>query len=796
MLVPVNWLKDYVDIDMDVKTLADTLTMSGTKVELILDASQEISNVVVGKVIEMKPHPNADRLLIAMVDVGDRVLQIITGAQNVKAGHYVPIALDGAVLPGGMEIKTSKMRGEESQGMMCSALELAMDLNSLSEDKKEGIYILDGEHAPGTDITKVLNLEEKVIEFEITTNRPDCLSIIGIAREAGAVLKVPYRKPVIEIRKTKGNINDYVKGITIEEPELCYRYVARVIDNIKIEPSPQWMQKRLIQAGMRPINNIVDITNYVMLETGQPLHAFDLDKVGGREIIVRRAKDREEMVTLDGKKRILGAEDLVIADEQVPVGIAGAMGGEFSEITRGTRTVLLESASFNGYNVRMTCKRLGLWSEASFRFVRGVYPGLAETAANRAVMLMEQLGAGEVVEGVIDIYPEPVKTKHVEVSSDRINRLIGIDITAEEMKDMLERLEMAVKADNGMLSITVPAFRQDIEVDYDIAEEIARLYGYNNVPKTIMEGSWVQGKKTLKEKLEDQIKDVLCGLGLYEIQTYSFESPGVFDKLRLPEEHHLRRTVEIKNPLGEEYSIMRTTLLSSMLNVLSINYNRGIKGAGLYEIAPRFIPREIPLKQLPDEKLTISLGIYGDEDFYSLKGRVEVLLDELKIRDYSFRRAQHPSYHPGRTAEVVIGEEVAGIIGEAHPDVAKAYQIDTRVYMGEIDFSLLMEASQSEIKYSPLPKYPAITRDIAVLVDKETEVGRIAEAIEETGGELVEKLELFDVYTGKQIPDGKKSVAYSITLRSKERTLVDEDANRIVKDILDSLMDLFGAKLR
>jgi len=355
---------------------------------------------------------------------------------------------------------------------------------------------------------------------------------------------------------------------------------------------------------------------------------------------------------------------------------------------------------------------------------------------------------------------------------------------------------MAVKADNGMLSITVPAFRQDIEVDYDIAEEIARLYGYNNVPKTIMEGSWVQGKKTLKEKLEDQIKDVLCGLGLYEIQTYSFESPGVFDKLRLPEEHHLRRTVEIKNPLGEEYSIMRTTLLSSMLNVLSINYNRGIKGAGLYEIAPRFIPREIPLKQLPDEKLTISLGIYGDEDFYSLKGRVEVLLDELKIRDYSFRRAQHPSYHPGRTAEVVIGEEVAGIIGEAHPDVAKAYQIDTRVYMGEIDFSLLMEASQSEIKYSPLPKYPAITRDIAVLVDKETEVGRIAEAIEETGGELVEKLELFDVYTGKQIPDGKKSVAYSITLRSKERTLVDEDANRIVKDILDSLMDLFGAKLR
>lgn len=796
MLVPVNWLKDYVDIDVDAETLADKMTMSGTKVELIIEASEEIKKVVVGKVLEMKPHPNADRLLIGMVDVGNQVLQIVTGAQNVKVGDYVPVALDGAVLPGEIEIRTSMMRGVESQGMMCSALELTMDLSKLPEEKKEGIYILDGEYEPGTDITKILKLQEKVIDFEITTNRPDCLSMVGVAREVGATFRVPYRKPAIKIKNSKGDVKDYVKGITIEEPELCYRYTARVVDNIKIEPSPQWMQKRLIQAGMRPINNIVDITNYVMLEMGQPLHAFDLDKVGGREIRVRRAKNGEEIVTLDGKRRVLDENDLVIADAEVPIGIAGVMGGEYSEITPETRTILLESASFNGYNVRMTCKKLGLWSEASFRFVRGVYQELAEIAAARAVMLMEELGAGEVIGGIVDVYPKPVKPHYVEVSSERINKLLGISITAEEMKEMLERLEMEVEVDRGNLRITVPTFRQDIQLDCDVAEEIARLYGYDNIPKTIMTGSWVQGRKSFKEIIEDTVKEVLCGCGLYEIQTYSFESPSVFDKLRLSECDELRRAIVISNPLGEEYSIMRTTLLPSMLSALSLNYNRGMESAGLYEIAPRFIPREIPLKELPEERLTICLGMYGSEDFYSLKGRIEVLLEELNISDYSFRRVQHPSYHPGRAAEVLIGDEVLGIIGEAHPDVSQAYQIGTRVYMGELNFNLLMKNARREVKYSPLPKYPAVNRDIAVLVDRETEVGRIAEAIKEAGGELVEKLELFDVYTGEQIPEGKKSVAYSLTLRSKERTLVDEEANRLIQNILANLRDKLGAKLR
>lgn len=796
MLVPVNWLKDYVDIDVDAETLADKMTMSGTKVELIIEASEEIKKVVVGKVLEMKPHPNADRLLIGMVDVGNQVLQIVTGAQNVKVGDYVPVALDGAVLPGEIEIRTSMMRGVESQGMMCSALELTMDLSKLPEEKKEGIYILDGEYEPGTDITKILKLQEKVIDFEITTNRPDCLSMVGVAREVGATFRVPYRKPAIKIKNSKGDVKDYVKGITIEEPELCYRYTARVVDNIKIEPSPQWMQKRLIQAGMRPINNIVDITNYVMLEMGQPLHAFDLDKVGGREIRVRRAKNGEEIVTLDGKRRVLDENDLVIADAEVPIGIAGVMGGEYSEITPETRTILLESASFNGYNVRMTCKKLGLWSEASFRFVRGVYQELAEIAADRAVMLMEELGAGEVIGGIVDVYPKPVKPHYVEVSSERINKLLGISITAEEMKEMLERLEMEVEVDRDNLRITVPTFRQDIQLDCDVAEEIARLYGYDNIPKTIMTGSWVQGRKSFKEIIEDTVKEVLCGCGLYEIQTYSFESPSVFDKLRLSECDELRRAIVISNPLGEEYSIMRTTLLPSMLSALSLNYNRGMESAGLYEIAPRFIPREIPLKELPEERLTICLGMYGSEDFYSLKGRVEVLLEELNISDYSFRRVQHPSYHPGRAAEVLIGDEVLGIIGEAHPDVSQAYQIGTRVYMGELNFNLLMKNARREVKYSPLPKYPAVNRDIAVLVDRETEVGRIAEAIKEAGGELVEKLELFDVYTGEQIPEGKKSVAYSLTLRSKERTLVDEEANRLIQNILANLRDKLGAKLR
>ncbi|MFA6670614.1 MAG: phenylalanine--tRNA ligase subunit beta, partial [Bacillota bacterium] len=638
MLVPVNWLKDYVDIDTDIDSLAETMTMSGTMVELILDSGQTIEKVVVGRIKEIKPHPNADKLVLGMVDVGDRVLQLVTGAKNVKSGQLIPVALDGAVLPGDVEIKAGRIRGEDSEGMMCSALELALDLDSLPEEQKEGIYILEGEYKPGTDIREALKLNDKVLDVDITTNRPDCLSMLGVAREVGAVTGAPYRMPDNRIKNKKGNIKDFLKGISIQEPDMCYRYLGRVIDNITIKPSPQWMQKRLIQAGMRPINNIVDITNYVMLELGQPLHAFDLEKVGGREIIVRRAGDGEKIVTLDGKERILDKDDLVIADKKEPVGIAGVMGGEYSEVTEDTRTILLESAAFNGYNVRQTCKKLGLWSEASFRFVRGVYQDLAGFAADRAAMFMEQLGAGEIVGGVIDVYPNPLKPYYLEVGAGRINKLLGISLTTERMKDMLQRLEMKVEEERGNLCITVPTFRQDVQLDYDIAEEIARMYGYNNIPKTVMSGSWVLGKRSKKEKLTDIVRDVLCGCGLYEVSTYSFESPSVFDRINLPEGDPLRKTVAIQNPLGEEYSIMRTTLLPAMLNVISLNYNRGIEGAGIYEIAPRFLPREIPLKELPDEKPTIVLGMYGGEDFYSIKGRVETLLGELGIYSYEFER--------------------------------------------------------------------------------------------------------------------------------------------------------------
>lgn len=796
MLVPVNWLKDYVDIDTDIDSLAEAMTMSGTMVELVLESGQVIKRVVVGRVKEIKPHPNADKLVLGMVDVGDRVVQLVTGAKNVKEGDFIPVALDGAVLPGGVEIKAGNIRGEDSEGMMCSALELALDLSNLPEWQKEGIYILEGEYEPGTDIREVLTLNEKVLDVDITTNRPDCLSMLGIAREVGAVQGVPYRMPDTRIKNEKGDIKDYLKGISIQEPDMCYRYLGRVIDNINIKPSPQWMQKRLIQAGMRPINNIVDITNYVMLELGQPMHAFDLEKVGGREIIVRRAGDGERIVTLDGKERVLDRNDLVIADANKPVGIAGVMGGEYSEVTSDTRTILLETAAFNGYDVRQTCKKLGLWSEASFRFVRGVYQDLARIASDRAVMLMEELGAGEIVGGVTDVYPNPPKPYYLEVSADRINKLLGIDLTAHRMKEMLERLEMKVAEDRGILRITVPTFRQDVQLDHDIAEEIARLYGYNNIPKTVMSGSWVLGTRSKKEKITDTVRDVLCGCGLYEISTYSFESPSVFDRINLPERDPLRKTVTIQNPLGEEYSIMRTTLLPAMLNVISLNYNRGNEEAGFYEIAPRFLPREIPLKELPDEKLTIVLGTYGDEDFYAVKGRVETLLGELGISSYEFIRAQNPSYHPGRTAQILLDGESLGIIGEVHPDVLENYGIGTRVYAGELDFNLLMEKADSNATYSPLPRFPSINRDIALIVDEDVPAGAIEGVIWKAGGDLMEEIRLFDVYTGAQIPEGKKSIAYSLTLRSRERTLTEQEAGEVMERILGELGRQIGAARR
>lgn len=797
MLVPVNWLKDYVDINVDTKTMADAMTMSGTKVEEIISAGEEVKNVVVGKVLKMDAHPNADRLLIGKVDVGgDTLLQIVTGAENVKEGDYIPVALDGAVLPGGVKIESGKIRGEVSEGMMCSALELALDMEKSTKDKRDGIYILDRPVQPGTNIKEVLKMQDEVIDFEITTNRPDCLSILGIAREVSATLGTSFMKPEIKVNDTEGDTKDYVKGITIEAPDLCYRYAARVVDGIKIESSPQWMQKRLLQAGMRPINNIVDVTNYVMLEMGQPLHAFDLEKVVGRKIIVRKAGDGEEIVTLDGKNRTLSQNDLVIADVEKAVGIAGVMGGENTEITPQTRTILLESANFNGYSIRMTAKKLGLRSEASSRFEKGIDPNLAEEVVNRAVILLEQLGAGKVVEGLIDVYPVPVHSHTVEVSPKRINVLLGTNISEEQMIEMLESLEMKVEKADERLKITIPTFRQDIRIEDDMAEEVARIYGFDKIPRTIMSGSWIQGRISKNQKIEDITKDVLCGCGMFEITTYSFESPGVFDKLKFPENSPLRKAIPIQNPLGEDYSIMRTTLLPAMLNVLSLNYNRGVKEARLYEVAPRYIAREMPLKELPMEKKTIGLGLYGNETFYTLKGIVEVLMEELNVRNYEFKRARHPSYHPGRTAEILINGETLGIIGEIHPDVAAKFGLDTKVYTGELDMGLLVDKAVFEIKYSLLPKFPSINRDIAILVDQDVEVGRIEEIIRETGGELVEKIEFFDVYTGKQIAEGKKSVAYSLVLRAKDRTLKDKEANLLMEKIINNLGDKFGANLR
>ncbi len=796
MLVPMNWLKDYVEINVDTKTLADAMTMSGTKVEEIFKSGEEVKNVVVGKVLEMKGHPGADRLFIGNVDIGSSVLQIVTGARNVREGDYVPIALDGAVLPGGVKIESGRIRGEESQGMMCSALELNLDLDKIPEDRREGIYILEHSFKPGTDIKEVLDLDEEVIEFEITTNRPDCLCITGIAREVSATLGTPFRMPDTKIKNPTGNIKDYFNEIIIEEPELCHRFCARVIHDVRIEPSPQWMQKRLLQAGMRPINNIVDITNYVMLEMGRPMHAYDLEKLAGRKIIVRRAEDGEQLVTLDGKHRVLSRNDLVIADAEKAVGIGGVMGGEETEVTPDTRVILLESANFDSYSVRMTGKKLGLSSEASFRYSKGLDPNMAEAGINRAVMLMEQLGAGKIADGMIDAYPVPVYPHTVQASPDRINKLLGTDIAEHQMTEILESLEMKVEKVDGKLNITVPTFRQDILLEDDVAEEVARIYGFDRIPATIMAGSWVQGKRSREQKIEDVVKEVLCGCGMFEILTYSFESPRVFDKIRVPEDSGLRKAIAIKNPLGEDYSIMRTTLIPAMLGVLSLNYNRGVRHARLFEVAPRYIAGEIPLKELPLEKKTLCLGLYGDESFYTIKGIVEVLMEELNIRNYRFKKTRHPSYHPGRTGEVFVDGESLGIIGEIHPDVAEEFDIDAKVYIGELDMELLMGKTVFDVRYSPLPKFPSIKRDIAVLLDTDIEVGEIENILRETGGDLVEGIELFDIYTGEQIPEGKKNVAYALTFRAKDRTLKDQEVNLVMEKMVKNLQNKLGASLR
>jgi phenylalanyl-tRNA synthetase beta chain len=795
MKLPLKWLKDFTDIKATPKDYADAMTMSGSKVEGIEILGEEIDKVVVGRITAIEKHPDADRLQVTLVDVGSETIQIVTGATNIKLGDLIPVALDGSSLPGGKKIKRGKLRGVESCGMMCSISELKVTKEEFPNAIEDGIFILEGDPEPGMDIKEYLGLNETVIEFEITSNRPDCFSIAGLARESAATFGVPFKKPEINVAELGDSIMG-LASVEIKAPELCSRYSARIVKDVRIEPSPRWMKERLKAAGVRPINNIVDITNYVMIELGQPMHAFDLEYLKGHKIIVRSAATREKMQTLDGQDRELEASMLVIADEDRAVAVAGVMGGANSEILPDTKTILLESATFNGMSVRLTAKKLGMRTEASGRFEKGLDPENTVDAVNRAAQLIEQLGAGTVCKGIIDCYPVKAVKKTIPFKPDRINALLGTEITTSRMKEIFRPLEIEVNDAAG--TVTAPTFRPDLECEADLAEEVARFYGYNNIKATLLEGrAATVGGRNWKQRIELLIRNTMLSCGLSEIYTYSFTSPKVFDMINLPPESALRNAIVIANPLGEDFSIMRTTTLPDMLEVLATNYNRRVEEARLFEVSHVYTAKQTPLTELPDEKPVLTIGMFGNVDFYEVTGVIDELLTALGIKKYEYEPVtDNPSFHPGRTAKILIGGRECGIVGEVHPVAAQKFGAAQRNYVGMIDIEPLIAGAQIKPEYKPLPKFPAVTRDIAMLVDDNVLVRQIERLIASKAGKILEEIKLFDVYKGKQVPEGKKSVAYSIIFRASDRTLTDEDVGKAMGEIVKALAQKLGAQLR
>lgn len=795
MNVPLSWLKDFTTIEVTPKAYADAMTMSGSKVEGIAVQGEEISNVVVGKIVALEKHPDADRLQVSKVDVGSDTIQVVTGAQNIKVGDYIPVALHGSTLPGGKKINRGKLRGVESNGMMCSIQELALTKADYPNAAEDGIFLLEGEPKPGTDIKEYLGLNETVVEFEITSNRPDCLSIVGIARESAVTLGTDFKKPEIRVREEAEEVALHA-SVEIRDADLCPRYAARVVKDVKIAPSPEWMKRRLKAAGVRPINNIVDITNYVMLELGQPMHAFDLDRLEGKKIIVRRAADGETIKTLDDQDRKLDSSMLVIADAVKPVAVAGVMGGADSEVTDATKTILLESANFDGITVRLGAKKLGMRTEASSRFEKGLDVENIITAIDRAAQLVEELGAGKVCKGVIDCYVKKSSSRTIVLRPEKINAFLGTSIEPKKMIDILRQLEFEV--DEASSTVKVPSFRPDVVGEADIAEEVARFYDYNNIQPTLLAGkASTLGKKTTAQRIEDIIKGTMVACGFYETYTYSFTSPKVFDRIHTPEDSPLRKAVVISNPLGEDYSVMRTTTVPDMLEVISRNYNRRVEEARLFEISSVYLAESLPVVKQPEEHKVLTLGMYGDADFYDLKGAVEELLDVLGIRNYEFvPERSNPTFHPGRTARLVIHGRDVGILGEIHPEVANEFEAPERTYLGTLDIEALIVNTSMTAKYKPLPKFPATTRDIAMLVRDEVLVYQIEGVIRKESGSILEDVRLFDVYKGKQVPEGMKSVAYSITFRAEDRTLTDEEVGGVMKKVLEGLKNSFDAQLR
>lgn len=800
MQISYQWLKEYVDFDFTPEELAHELTMIGFADEGKHYPGEGISKVVTGKIIALEKHPDADKLQICQIDVGETdPLQIVTGAQNVALGNVVPVALVGSHLPGGIKIKKGKLRGVESCGMLCSGSELNMDKKILAPHQQDGILILPDNLPLGLDIKEVLGLNDVLIDLDVTGNRPDCLNMVGIAREVAALLGKKIRLPEVKIEEdTREKVQDLVK-VTVEDSKLCPRFCARIIKNVQVKESPLWLQRKVQAAGMRPINNIVDITNLILLELGQPLHAYDLSKVAGSEIIVRLAGEGEKLTTLDGQERTLTKEMLVIADKEKAVCIAGVMGTLDSEVQDDTTTILLEAANFHAISVRKTSKALGLRSEASNRFEKGLDPNQIDYALNRAAQLMAELGGGQVISGVLDLYPEKVEPTTLKIDLERIRKLVGAPITDQEMIDILTRLGLAVDQDR----VTVPTFRRDITREADLVEEVARIYGFDRIPITPLAGVALAGGKDHNQYLEEKVKVVMQSFGLDEAITYSFINAKAYEALGLEG----CSFITLANPLTEEQNVMRTTLIPGLLQVVATNLKRQVKKIEIFEMGAVYLPKSLPLEDLPKEELTLALALTGKEiktifgeqlepDFYTVKGMLEKLFLELGIEDYSLAPAQKAYLHPGRSAVICLDGQEIGVMGEVHPDVTQNFEINQRVYLLEMQLPKIFATSNLVHKYHQLPKYPAITLDLAVVLKEEISAKRVEEIIREEGKNLIEGVTLFDIYQGEQVAPGHKSLAYSVVYRSNEKTLTDEEINPIQEKIVKRLTEELAASLR
>lgn len=804
MNTSLSWIKMFVpDLDVTAQEYTDAMTLSGTKVEGYERLDADLEDIVIGQIEKIEKHPDADKLIICQVNVGEKVTQIVTGAPNVKEGDKVPVVLpggrvagghDGKKTPGGVKIKEGKLRGVDSYGMLCSIEELGSTREMYPDAPEYGIYIFPEDAIVGESAIKALGLDDVIFEYEITSNRVDCYSVLGIAREAAATFGKKFVPPVVKETGNEEKAEDYIKVI-VEDQNLCSRYCARVVKNIKIGPSPKWMQRCLAANGIRPINNLVDITNYVMEEYGQPMHAYDLDKISGQQIVVRRAAENEKFVTLDGQERTMDENVLMICDGEKAVGIAGIMGGENSMITDDVHTVLFEAACFDGPNIRLSSKRIGLRTDASGKFEKGLDPNNAQAAIDRACQLMEELGAGEVVGGMVDVYSKKKEPVRVPFEPEKINDLLGTEISREQMLAYLEKVELHY--DKTTNEIVAPTFRHDIFRTADIAEEVARFYGYDNIPTTLPKGEATTGKLPFKLRIEEVARDVAEYCGFSQGYCYSFESPKVFDKLQIPQGDMLRNAISISNPLGEDFSIMRTISLNGMLTSLATNYNRRNKNVRLYELGNVYLPKSLPLTELPEERMMFTLGMYGDGDFFDMKGVIEEFFDQVGMHkkvDYD-PKAGKPFLHPGRQALISYEGDLVGYLGEVHPVVADTYGIGTRAYVAVIDILHVVNHATFGRKYEGIAKFPAVNRDISMVVPKDIMVGQIEHMIAQRGGKILENYELFDIYEGSQIQEGYKSVAYSITFRSKEKTLEEAEVSSAMKKILNGLESL-GIQLR